>query len=474
MVLGKKGKGFPPLTRIREYEDLKKELENIRAVLTIQNPFIASLLRRCEIIADTSVASSCVNVAGEIRINPQYLRSLTVSERVFEYGDMVLHIAFSHPQRMRGKDEKLFDFASHAATTAILRSHGFGEGPRGTITPEMVAKIIKKKPEEVISMSVEEIYHLLVKNLKENQSVPSKNDLSSKGTPSDGKDEGDSTEESSEDQGEKHQSDKRKNKNQKNEGGGTSQQNDGTSGNGNRQDGVVLQEGDPDAYDPQKTPEERQEFWKEAVANALVQARMAGKLPADLERLMDDLSRTQVDWKHIVRKEIQNGLGKNVVSTWNRPSRKHPMYPGIKHLTKPTVRFLTDTSGSIGIDELRQSISEAYHISKFVAFLKIYPWDAIAYEPIEVKKPRDVILRVKDIKGGGGTVIAPVLELVNAEMKRSDVVIIVSDGYISDLDSTKTQMLLARIAAKASVAVFATLAQNIKLPKRWKQVRIVV
>jgi predicted metal-dependent peptidase len=235
--------------------------------------------------------------------------------------------------------------------------------------------------------------------------------------------------------------------------------------------GKVLQEGDPEIYGSGQK-DEVAEKWKQAVVKAYAQQKLAGKVPEALKRVVDEILQPKVDWRSLLRQAFTDGLGKTVVSTYKRPSRKFPdAYPGIRRFTFPTVHILIDASGSIGEEELTQFVTEVYSLAK-MSRVSVRSWDADAYEAIAANTPQQVISKIaQNIRGGGGTMIRPCLRKVLSEMKSKDIVIILTDGEIYDLDEYETELLLSEIASKASVAVFVSTFRKVDIPG-WRFVKI--
>jgi len=71
-------------------------------------------------------------------------------------------------------------------------------------------------------------------------------------------------------------------------------------------------------------------------------------------------------------------------------------------------------------------------------------------------------------------VIAPVLGFTVKNMRWGDAVVVLTDGVIADAGDVETKRLFAEVAARASVAVFATTCKKIRLPPRWRVVKVEV
>jgi len=238
-------------------------------------------------------------------------------------------------------------------------------------------------------------------------------------------------------------------------------------------EGKVLQEGDPEIYNQENSEDDLEQKWRDRVIRAYSTQKLAGTVPAGLKRVIDRMLHSKVSWETILRQAIMTGLGKTVVSSYRRASRKHPALPGIIRYTIPKVFFLPDMSGSMSDTEITQAMTELYSIARKCEFTVIC-WDSSAYETIEGRTQQDVIEKViSHIRGGGGTEVAPVLRRVINLMRSKDIVVIFSDFYIYDWDNEETQQLLSDVASKASVAVLVSTGQRPDpMPQGWVYVKV--
>jgi predicted metal-dependent peptidase len=183
------------------------------------------------------------------------------------------------------------------------------------------------------------------------------------------------------------------------------------------------------------------------IADAYNAARSAGTLPADLERLVNELLKPKVDWRAIVRRDLSGFLGSKYRHSWKRMSKKQPgLLPGRKSVgSRGDALILVDTSGSIGEKELQQFVAEAFAVAKAAGRdVLVIPWDAKAYEPIRIRRSEDAkSVRVR-LKGGGGTVILPALKAAEQYMRPTTKVVILSDWDIFDINSPQVQEWLKK------------------------------
>lgn len=198
--------------------------------------------------------------------------------------------------------------------------------------------------------------------------------------------------------------------------------------------------------------------------------KSVGRVPASLKRLVDKLLRAKVDWTSVLRHALRNGHGRVVVSSYKRPSRKHPDFPGIQRYALQRTWNLIDTSGSIGEAELTQEISEVY-VQAGDRPVSVVLWDAESYGVIEAKNRNEVLNRVlTGVKGGGGTVIAPALRTTLRRMQYRDNVVVLSDFDIYDLEEPETRQLLSAVAAKSGVAVLVSSHREVDI-QGWRFIK---
>lgn len=57
------------------------------------------------------------------------------------------------------------------------------------------------------------------------------------------------------------------------------------------------------------------EEWRKAIVKAYAQQKVAGKVPAGLKRLVDDILQAKVDWRALLRQGFHNGYGKDFPHT---------------------------------------------------------------------------------------------------------------------------------------------------------------
>ncbi len=453
----------------RDKSDTGEEFDKVKASLTSVAPFIASLLRNTRVISSKEVTTTRSTPEGDLVINPDFFNQLDYSGKAWILGHEALHIAFSHPKMIQGMENKeLYNVASDAVTNRLLDELIKTPNRLQEFTVSMKDIYEKLKPlnidyEDLERMSAGEVYTKLVQ-------VNEETGGEGEGEDSNGKGSGE-PEESEESLGSEALEAEQSKDNrlgidvERDLAEGEGEEGKGSEGT---EKGKMLQEGNPDIY----SAEDTEEKWKEELFKAYLVQKTTGQVPAGLKRTIDDLFSSKVRWNELLKETIHNGLGKTVVSTWTRPSRKMPgLMPGIKRFTYPTVYCLVDTSASIGEEELGQFITEVYTIAKNTQVVVI-PWDVNTYTEVKASNARQMVDKLKDmIKGGGGTVIAPALQKVLDLMKPTDIVVVLTDGDIFDVDKEETDFLFSSVAHKANTAVICS-THTLPEVSGWETIKI--
>jgi predicted metal-dependent peptidase len=102
--------------------------------------------------------------------------------------------------------------------------------------------------------------------------------------------------------------------------------------------------------------------WKRAVTTARDAAKSQGKMPAGLERFVDDLLKPKIPWTEKLRHAFTKAVGRDA-SDWNRLHRRRYIMQGVimpsyKGFGCGVVVFCVDTSGSMSQQEIAQGLSE--------------------------------------------------------------------------------------------------------------------
>ena len=175
--------------------------------------------------------------------------------------------------------------------------------------------------------------------------------------------------------------------------------------------------------------------FKEAIARAAGAAKAMGNMPAGFQRVVDEILEPQVDWREHVRMLVTGKVGGRRES-WDRPNRRrlalNPIIivPGRRGFGAGTVVIGVDTSGSIGERELSAFFAEVGGVLTDVRPKRILmiACDAAVEQVDEAGTVDDLAhIRVKGLKGGGGTSFVPVFDYIAEHDVKPDALIYLTD-----------------------------------------------
>jgi predicted metal-dependent peptidase len=183
--------------------------------------------------------------------------------------------------------------------------------------------------------------------------------------------------------------------------------------------------------------EEKDEITNE-IEKALRQgAILAGKMGGDVSRELHDLLTPKVDWKEALRDFVKTTTQGKDQTTWKR---LHKRYIGMDIIMPSSydekvgsILVGIDTSGSIGINELSQFLSEVKCICDEVSPEKIdlLYWDTrVASHEVYQGSEMMGLTESTQPKGGGGTNPDCVPKFMQKETLEPECVIMLTDGYI--------------------------------------------
>jgi len=218
-------------------------------------------------------------------------------------------------------------------------------------------------------------------------------------------------------------------------GQGPGQQGQGQQGQGQGQFDQHLPPGTSQGKDPTTAAQERSDFeWKAAVAAGAHAAKVQGKLPASLERILSEVLDPQVDWREHIQTLFARMVGSETVN-WRRPERRYivnDIYaPESAGFGADLVVVAIDTSGSVGQRELDMFFAELQGILEDVRpeVTRVIWCDAKVHRVDDLTDVGDLqSLRLQRAPGGGGTDFRPVFDYV-ANHETPDALVYLTDGY---------------------------------------------
>jgi predicted metal-dependent peptidase len=187
----------------------------------------------------------------------------------------------------------------------------------------------------------------------------------------------------------------------------------------------------PEAEDAEgKDRDEQARDWQIAVEQAETISKLAGKLPAGVERSLQGAEEARVDWRELLRRAWSETTPSDY--SWMRPNRRHiwqGLYlPGVQREGVGEVVIFVDCSGSINSRQLSLFEAEVRSILEGQRPERVY----VVYFDAHVHKV-DVYEAGQQIRlapvGGGGTDFRPCFRWVEESHVQPQILVFLTDLY---------------------------------------------
>jgi predicted metal-dependent peptidase len=332
------------------------KLTTARVGLLLKAPFFGNMATRMRLIDASDWCPTAATNGRDFYYNKKFVEKLSVKKLEFLFGHEICHAVFDHFGRVGSRDRQLSNIAQDFAVNQILVDERIGEkitevkicyDPkyRGMAWEEIYDELYEKAEKIPMDQLLKQLGDLLDEHIKEG----------------DGQGEGDG-------KGDK-------------EGKGR----------------------------PGMTKAEAQAI-KDEIKEAMIQsaaAAGAGKVPAGIQRMIKDLTEPKINWRDLVRQEIQSIIRNDY--SFSRPNRKSwhsgAILPGMKEATTIDVGISIDMSGSIGMEDATVFLSEVKGIMDQYEDFKVNLWcfDTEIYNHQEISHDNSEDLLDYEPQGGGGT-----------------------------------------------------------------------
>jgi predicted metal-dependent peptidase len=361
-------------------------------------------------IVDGSVWLSTMGVDGKnMYYNAGFINDLPLLEIQFIIAHEFLHLAYGHLERMGyGDDEyrilEIWNIAVDYCVNRDAKSINIGK------MPEWCHYKIKYE-----KMFAEEIYEILVKEKKIRDKNGDKNEKGKKGGDNDGTGHGEGDVDFHIDMS--------------GNSGNPQSANITTDKNGNKRSSQQPR------LSKKQSKMNIDKFNSDMInaKNSLTASQIAGNLPSDLLRTINDLTKPKINWRTFIRKFIQSHFKED--TCWTRPSRRsfdssfH--FPGTKNGKKVKIHTILDTSGSMTDNMIANLLSEIHGVVKqYPNFeLTIWTFDTCVYNVKTYDTNSVAQLKNYKIRGNGGTNFMVNWDYMKENKINPDLLIVFTDGF---------------------------------------------
>jgi predicted metal-dependent peptidase len=382
MTVMKQEKTKVDKTRVYTPQEQAKVLDKLitaRVGLLLKHPFFGNMATRLKLIDASNWCSTLATDGRNFYYNIGFVDKLTPREAEFGFAHEVLHNVFDHMGRRNSREPQLSNIAADFAVNQILKDEKIGDVP---------SKIKIFQDNKYRGMSYEEIYD----DLKDKVQYIDLSEL------------GELLDEHLEEDGE-------------------------GSGGGDK-------DGDQEGKGRPKLSKEDLKKIRDEIKEAMVSAASAagaGRVPAGVARLIKEFTEPKMDWRELLRMQIQSIIKSNF--SFSRPNRKSmhsgAILPGMMNEETIDVCTSIDMSGSITDEMAKDFLSEIKGImDEYKDFkLKLWCFDTSIYNYAEFTGDNaDEIMDYKP-KGGGGTDFEANWEFMKEEGIEPKKFIMFTDGY---------------------------------------------
>jgi predicted metal-dependent peptidase len=374
--------------------NIAQKLIRARTQLILGQPFFGSLCLRLK-LTPGPVPTMATN-GRQILYDPDFVESLRPAELEAVLAHEVMHVALAHHCRRGNREHKTWNEAADLAINPILVGNGFTLPADALIDPSFAG------------LSAEEIYSRLIQRKRDSKHGPEHSPQPPNAGGSSGPQPATGSPSASASLPDKTPADQHEHASQVGQGSSASTRPGGF--------GEVLDAVDDDGSPASTAENSRQQHeWAIAAEQALRAAKMCGREPADIGRLLNESRESRQDWRAILRDFVTATRLSDY--RWNPPNRRYVasgLYlPSLERSGIGTIVIAVDTSGSIGDKELEQFAGEISAISDEAQpeAIHIVYCDAAVQSSQEFEPSESINL---EPKGGGGTDFRPVFEWVDA------------------------------------------------------------
>lgn len=357
-----------------------EKLTTARVGLLLKHPFFGNLATRLKLIDGSEWCSTLATDGRHFYYNNAFVDALTPKQAEFGFAHEVLHNVFDHMGRRNERDPQLSNIAADFAANQILKDEHIGE------VPDFI-KIFQD--DKYRGKSYEEIY----------------DDLYDKAEKIDISQLGELLDEHLDGEGDDGEGDEDEDGNKKGKGR------------------------------PKLTAEEKKQIRdeiKEAMISA-AQAAGAGRVPSGIQRMIKDLTEPKMDWRQLLRMQIQSIIKSNF--SFSRPNRKSQhsgaVLPGLMNEETIDVSCAIDMSGSISDKQAQDFLSEVKGIMDEYQDFKLDIWcfDTEVYNYAKFTSDNADEIMEYEVKGGGGTDFDANYNFMKEEGIEPKKFIMFTDGY---------------------------------------------
>jgi predicted metal-dependent peptidase len=189
-----------------------------------------------------------------------------------------------------------------------------------------------------------------------------------------------------------------------------------------------------------------QEIRDQMVKDAIERIKARGLSTGDFESVLGKLRKSKKDYLKEIKSGLEQILGRNKYKTWSRINRRELPFKGFKKLgTK--INVILDTSGSMN-GNFEKALSYIFNRDIVINLIQC---DTQIQKVSLIKDSRQ--LKKERIKGLGGTVIQPAIDLIVSKYNKNNTLLL-TDGATDNLDISglKKHLLVLTLGGQVPIS----------------------
>ena len=362
--------------------EIEEKLTTARVGLLLKTPFFGNMATRMKIINADEWCQTAATDGRNFYYNTDFVKKLSTKKLEFLFAHEIGHCVFDHFGRAGSRNRQLCNISQDFAINQILKDEKIGE---------VIDEVPICLDDKYRGLAWEEIYDQLYEKAEKISMEDLLDQL------------GDTLDDHINEDG--------------------NQSKDGKDKDGKKSKKPVI------------SKDELQKI-KDEIKEAMIQsaaAAGAGKTPAAIQRLIKDLTEPKMNWREVLRMNIQSIIRNDY--SFTRPSRKGwgtgAILPGLKNDDTIDVAIAVDMSGSIGMEDAKTFFSEIKGImDQYEDFnIKVWCFDTEIYNYAEFSQDNVDELLDYEPKGGGGTEFMVNWDFMKEQGIEPKKFIMFTDGY---------------------------------------------
>ena len=267
-------------------DPIKKEIIAARISLLFTHPFIGNIATRLQLVDATNWLPTAATDGRRLYYNREFIKSLTKNELVFLVGHEILHCVYDHMGRRGNRRPEIWNMAIDYIVNYTLKANDIGEMPK-------VGLYSDKYTDE---WSSDAVYNDLIKNSVQVQ-IPFDHHMDFGGDDDDGKNKGKCDAGEGDGNGDIP-------------GRGQGEDEGNSEGGSGGKSMTVTVVGDGSDGPVKVTEEDLQKIRNEIKSSVINAAQSvgAGKVPAGVRRMIDELTEPKMDWRELLQMHIKSSI----------------------------------------------------------------------------------------------------------------------------------------------------------------------